>query len=212
MKTNNWKLRSSLWLLVAGLLFTVACSDDVEAPEEENEVEEFTNIEFIFTNINDASDVSRGIWEDEDGFGPLEPVIIQHPTLKAGETYELTFIMENRLVTPVEDVMDEIMDEDDEHQIFFAFDDNLFSDPTGTGNIRDEVNNRTDNDINYLDFDDNGLPLGLITRWTTVEEARTDGKFRAVLAHKPGLKTETSTWNADDIDWDITFDLTIVVE
>lgn len=206
MKKSNYKrvLTYPMTFALAGSLFITSCNkDELEAPEEENVVEEFTNIEFIFTNVNDANDVSKGIWEDEDGFGPMEPVILQHPTLKAEETYKLTFLMENRLVTPVENVLEEILDEDDEHQIFFAFDEGMFSSPEGVGNIADNSGQ-----INYLDFDDNGLPLGLQTEWTTAD-SKTGAKFRAILAHKPGVKDANSSWNSGDIDWDITFDMTI---
>ena len=206
MKKSNFRkaLVYPMAFALTGSLFITSCNkDELEAPEKENVVEEFTNIEFIFTNVNDANDISKGIWEDEDGFGPMEPVILQHPTLKAEETYKLTFLMENRLVTPVENVLEEILDEDDEHQIFFAFDEGTFSSPTGVGNIADNSG-----EINYLDFDDNGLPLGLETKWTTAG-SKTGAKFRAILAHKPDVKGPNSAWNSGDIDWDITFDMTI---
>ena len=197
-------LVSPMIILTAGIFVIASCKkEELKAPEEENVVEEFTNIEFIFTNVNDPNDVSKGIWEDEDGFGPQEPAILQHPTLKADETYKLTFLMENRLVSPVENVLEEIMDEDDEHQIFFAFDAGMFSSPSGVGNIADNSG-----EINYLDFDDNGLPLGLETEWTTAG-AVTGAKFRAVLAHKPDVKGPNSAWNSGDIDWDIEFSIDI---
>lgn len=207
MKTNKLTKMSKhlLALVMMAFLFTACSSDDdgVAPPDEENPVEEFTNVEFIFTNVEDPNDETRGIWEDEDGFGPMEPVILQHPEFKPNTTYRLTFIMENRLVTPVEDVTEDILDEDDEHQMFFAFSESLFSDPEGIGNIQDR-----DGAINYLDFDDNGLPLGLQTEWTTAE-AQTDATFRAVLGHQPGVKSDTSTWDSGDIDWDITFTVNV---
>ncbi|MGY6561474.1 MAG: GTP cyclohydrolase [Luteibaculaceae bacterium] len=206
-QTFNWIKRGLLYpsiaLLAVSVVFSSCDRDEVEPPQEENEVEEFTYIEFIFTNVDDPNDVRKGIWEDEDGFGPLEPAIVQQPTLAANTTYKLTFVMENRLVTPVEDVLDEILDEADEHQIFFEFSTNLFTSPTGTGNIQDR-----NSPINYLDFDENGLPLGLQTNWTTANP-QTGATFRAVLAHKPDVKSPTSTWNSGDIDWDITFNVTV---
>lgn len=197
---------SALFMLMM-LIFATSCSSDddgVAPPAEENPVEEFTNIEFTFTNIEDENDVTKGIWEDVDGFGPIAPVILQHPQFKANTTYKLTFVMENRLVDPVEDLVEEIQDEDDEHQFFFMFDESLFSDPEGIGNIEDR-----DGQINYLDFDENGLPLGLETLWTTAG-AQQNAMFRAVLGHQPGVKSATSTWDSGDIDWDITFDINVV--
>lgn len=190
-------------ILFASFLFVSCEKDDIDVPEEENEVEEFTYIEFIFTNVNDPTDVSKGIWEDEDGFGPMEPVILQHPELSANTTYRLTFVFENRLLDPVYDLMDEILDEADEHQIFFAFDEDLFTSPVGNGNIDDR-----DGPINYEDSDQNGLPVGLETTWTTGAPID-DAKFRAILGHQPGVKTATSTWDSGDIDWDITFSIDV---
>ncbi len=203
-KMNKFKLTQLLMLML--LIIATSCSsdNDVAPPDEENVVEEFTYIEFIFTNTADENDVTKGIWEDEDGFGPIAPVILQHPEFKANTTYKLTFVMENRLVTPVEDLVDEIQDEDDEHQFFFKFDESLFSNPEGIGNIDDR-----NGAINYLDFDDNGLPLGLETLWTTAE-AQQNAMFRAVLGHQPDVKSDTSTWDSGDIDWDITFTINVV--
>ena len=69
--------------------------------------------------------------------------------------------MMNNLETPGEDIGEEIAEEDDEHQVFFAFTDGAFSNPTGNGNI----DNASD-PINYNDQDDNGNPVGLSTSWT----------------------------------------------
>ncbi|MFN6946406.1 MAG: hypothetical protein ACK4ND_15770 [Cytophagaceae bacterium] len=200
MKNSN---KLGIFLLLALFSLAACIKEDIAPPIEENEVEEFTYIEFIFTNQNTPGDVVKGIWEDEDGFGPKEPVILQHPVLKTGQTYILTYVMENRLMNPVENVLEEIKDEEDEHQLFYAFDENVFASPVGIGNIHDR-----NGVINYLDFDENNLPIGLKTEWTTgapVENA----KFRAVLAHQPGVKSATSSYDSDDIDWDITFNLTI---
>lgn len=195
---------ATLLLFVLLSVFSACKKDEIEAPDEENVVEEFTYIEFVFTNTQDPTEVTKGIWEDEDGFGPKEPVILQHPVFKADQTYELTFVMENRLLNPVENLLDEIQDEDDEHQIFFAFDESLFTSPSGTGNIADNSG-----EILYLDSDDNGLPVGLITRWTT-GGPQSGAFFRAVLGHQPGVKTANSTWDSGDIDWDITFSIDVV--
>jgi len=195
-----------LFFLLLGTLLFTACNDDddLPPPQAENEVEEFTYIEFIFTNVNDSTDVRKGIWEDEDGFGPMEPVILQHPVLAASSIYRLTFVFENRLLTPVYNLMDEIIEEADEHQVFFAFDEGMFISPEGIGNIQDR-----NGPINYNDFDDNGLPVGLETLWLTGTAVQ-GASFRAVLGHQPGVKSATSTWDSGDIDWDITFVIDVV--
>lgn len=184
------------------LTFIMSCSD-AEAPDEENEPEIFTDVELIFTPQG-SGEVVRALAEDPTGGLGLDSEFTVQPfTLKANTTYILTFELLNRLVSPVEDVQLEIIDEDDEHQMFFEFTAGAFSSPEGIGNIQDR-----NGPVNYLDFDDNGLPLGLRTSWTTAGPL-TGGKFRVWLAHQPGLKTATSSVNDGDVDFDITFDMTI---
>lgn len=198
-KTNTLR---PLWILILSIFAFAACSE-AEAPEEENETEVFTDIELIFT-AQDGTVVRALAQDPTGGLGVNASFTIQPLTLKANTTYTLTFQMLNRLVNPVEDVQIEIKEEDDEHQVFFEFTNNAFSSPAGSGNIQSR-----NGAINYLDFDRNGLPLGLRTSWTTAGP-RTNATFRVWLAHQPGVKTATSTAQDGDVDWDITFPMTIV--
>ncbi|MDX5479573.1 MAG: hypothetical protein LPJ98_14085 [Cyclobacteriaceae bacterium] len=190
-------------LLAAFFIFSLvfACSE-AEAPEEENETEVFTDVELIFT-AEDGTVVRALAQDPTGGLGLNSSFTVQPITLKSNTTYTLTFELLNRLVTPVEDVQEEIVDEDDEHQIFFEFTNGAFSSPTGNGNIQNR-----NGAINYLDFDRNSLPVGLRTRWTTAGNLQS-GTFRVWLAHQPGVKTPTSTANDGDVDFDITFQLSI---
>ena len=94
------------------------------------------------------------------------------------------------------------MEEDDEHMFFFSFTDGIFSNPTGDGN----VDSRQD-PLNYNDQDENGLPVGLSTRWTT--GAAASGEFNIVLKHQPGQKTDTSDATVGGTDVDVSFSLSI---
>lgn len=197
---KNKKLRHLL--LSLSLLASAFACTDAEAPMEENEPEIFTDVELIFT-AEDGT-VVRALAEDPTGgLGVASSFTVDPFTLKANTTYTLTFELLNRLVTPVEDVQEEILDEDDEHQMFFEFTDGAFASPEGSGNIQNR-----DSPINYLDFDDNGLPLGLRTSWTTGGPLQ-NGTFRVWLAHQPGVKTATSSVNDGDVDFDITFEMSI---
>ncbi len=199
---NNTNKLRQLWIMILSIFVFAACTE-AEAPEEENEVEIFTDVELIFT-AEDGT-VVRALAEDPTGgLGINSSFTVEPITLKANTTYILTFELLNRLVSPVEDVQEEIKEEDDEHQLFFEFTTNAFSSPAGNGNIQNR-----DGAINYLDFDRNGLPLGLRTSWTTAGP-RTDATFRVWLAHQPGVKTATSSAQDGDVDFDITFPLTIV--
>lgn len=196
------KLTSPVLLGLIIAFFAFSCNE-AELPEEENEVEIFTDIELIFT-AEDGTHQVRALAEDPTGGLAVNSSFTVEPfALKTNTTYVLTFELLNRLVDPVEDVQDEILDEADEHQMFFEFTENAFANPQGRGNIQNR-----DAAVNYLDFDQNGLPLGLRTRWTTGGPLEA-GNFRVWLAHQPGVKTATSNVNDGDVDFDITFVMSI---
>ncbi|MEH0157384.1 hypothetical protein V6R21_24945 [Limibacter armeniacum] len=130
--------------------------------------------------------------------------IIDEINLTAGTTYTLTFEIENNLDSPGEDIGEEIAEEDDEHQFFFSFTEDAFSDPTGNGNI-----DNTSDPVNYADSDDNNNPVGLLTTWTTSSDALSDGTFTVRLQHQPDIKSSSTGANDGDTDFDLTFVLNI---
>lgn len=188
-------------LLAVGVLFT-GCDDD-DAPEPENLPEVITDVKLIFTNDADASDVVEARAQDPDGEGVEELEILDQITLKTNTTYTLTYEIFNNLETPGEDIGAEILDEDNEHQVFFSFTEGAFTSPTGDGNI-----DSASDPINYNDQDENGLPVGLSTTWTT-SAAATTGMFTARLQHQPDVKTATSGSTDGDTDFDLMFTLNI---
>ncbi|MGD1947602.1 MAG: GTP cyclohydrolase [Croceivirga sp.] len=210
MKTIETLKNLRLFALLFTAIAVVSCSDDDEAPEEENLPEVFTNVTLIFTPEGGGAAITAEA-EDPDGTGAaglelVDPAI----TLATGTTYTLTFNVENRL-DPNADLNAEIKDEDDEHQIFFAFTDGAFSNPTGDGNIG--AANAAE-PINYNDEDSeaqdgSGNPVGLSTTWTTSTTPLAGGSFTANLQHQPGVKTATSTSENGDTDFDLTFTLNI---
>ncbi len=90
---------------------------------------------------------------------------------------------------------------------FFAFDDEVFTSPAGDGN----TDNR-DDPINYNDFDENGLPVGLSTNWTTecIEDMNVSGTFQVILKHQPGIKSATSTIADGGTDVDLTWNINVL--
>ena len=195
MKTNKL-----VFFLLALTVFIVSCSDD-DGPSPDDGEETITKVDLTFTPTG-GGDAIVATWFDADGEGAGAPVIDDLELIE-GEEYVLTITLTNTLDND-EDVTAEIREEDDEHQFFFAFTENIFADPMGNGN----VDNR-DDDINYNDEDGNGLPLGLSTTWTAGAHTESAGEFRVVLKHQPDLKTETSDANTGGSDVDITFPLTI---
>jgi len=198
----NSAKKYGLYTLLLGGALLASC--DTEDPEPENEVEVFTDVTLIFTNNADASDVVRASAQDPDGTGVQELVIEDEITLTAGATYTLTFEILNALdADDVEDLGDEILEEDNEHQFFFQFTDGAFSNPAGNGNFDDASEG-----VNYNDQDENDHNVGLSTEWTA-GDAQTGSSFRVRLQHQPDVKTGSTGVNDGDTDFDLDFVLNI---
>lgn len=201
MKVSTNLQRYIIAAFLAGVFVLTGC--DNEEPEPVNEPEVITDVKLIFTNDANANDVVEARAQDPDGEGVEELRILDDITLKVNTTYTLTYEILNSLVSPAEDIGEEILDEDDEHQIFFQFTEGAFTNPTGNGNI-----DRASDPINYNDSDDNNRPVGLSTTWTTSATA-IDGTFTAKLQHQPDVKTDTSGATDGDTDFDLTFTLKV---
>lgn len=199
-KFRNFRLMAILFAAIA----ITSCSNDDDVPEEENELEVITDVTLVFTNVADANDVVEATAQDPDGLGIQELVVLDEIDLGVNKTYTLTFEIFNNLETPEEDIGDEILDEDDEHQFFFSFSDDAFTNPSGNGNIDTAAD-----PIAYNDQDENGNPVGLSTSWATTATTLSGGAFTARLQHQPNVKTSTSGVNDGDPDFDLTFVLNI---
>ncbi len=206
MKTikNNFRILSALLALQAAICVT-SCSDDDDAPAEENDLEVITDVTLVFTNDSDNTDVVRARAQDPDGIGAQPLVILDEITLAANTSYTLTFEIFNNLdADDPEDIGEEILDEDNEHQFFFSFSDGAFTNPLGNGNI-----DTASDAIVYNDEDENGYPVGLNTSWTTAVDALIDRTFTVRLQHQPDIKTATTTSEDGDSDFNLEFVLNI---
>lgn len=205
MKTINFKKITIYTLLSASMLFTACKKDDDEVvPAVENEQEVITDVKLIFTNTTDATDVVEAKAQDPDGTGVEELKILDEITLDASKTYNLTFEIMNNLDSPGEDIGDEIKEEDNEHQIFFSFSNDAFTNPIGNGNI-----DTASDPIVYNDKDENGNSVGLSTSWTTSSTQLSKGEFTVKLQHQPDVKTGISGSNDGDTDFELKFVLNI---
>ena len=206
MKTINPFKNLQLLAILFSVIIIIGCSkDDDVAPEEENEVEVFTDVTLVFTNTADVNDVVTASAQDPDGTGIQELQILDAITLAADTEYTLTYEILNALdPADIEDIGSEILEEDNEHQFFFSFTENVFADPTGNGNI-----DAAADPINYNDADENGNPVGLSSTWTTSSTASSGASFTVRLQHQPDVKTATSGSNDGDTDFALTFALNI---
>lgn len=190
---------------LATLFLVSGCSDDDPVKEDIPEV--ITKATLTFTPSGSGS-VVKVTATDPDADGPKSLSIDGEINLVKGITYTLSVEMINELAEPTSadyNITDEVNEEGFEHQFYFGWTGNVFSNPTGNGNI----DNRSDA-VNYKDKDKNNLPIGLSTEWTTSATAIAGtNTFNIVLKHQPDLKSATSTFNDGETDLDLTFPISV---
>ncbi|MEN0067441.1 MAG: type 1 periplasmic binding fold superfamily protein [Myxococcota bacterium] len=182
------------WLPVA--MLAIGC---VETAPEENVQEVFTTVALTFTPQSGGAAIMADFL-DLNG-----EVTIDDIALTNGETYDLGVEFFNELEDPIEDVTLEIMDEDDEHQVFF------------TGGAIDSIVTHT-----YSDMDGGGLPIGLDNEIAATNTG--SDTFTVTLRHLPpedgtvvkvaGLEDTVAASGIGAIagDTDITADFDLTVE
>ena len=207
MKTNRIMNRNFLRLMATALTLVslgviLSCDDDDPAKEDTPEL--ITKATLTFTPTGGGTPVLV-IASDPDGEG-VQDITVDGPiNLGVSKSYTLAIQLINELAQPSDpeyNITEEVEEESHEHMFFFSWTNNVFSDPTGDGNI----DNRND-DINYEDEDHNGQPLGLETSWTTA--TATLGEFRVLLKHQPDLKNASSTSTTGETDLDLTFTINV---
>lgn len=181
--------------MAAGLIFWTGCrKKDDPAPVNENEL--ITTIIIEFTNDDDPQDKVTIEWEDLDGDGSQEPVITSG-NLRVNSTYSANVKFLDKVNN--KDVTEEIEEEDDEHQVYYGFSDQLFT------------------SFEYLDEDRDGKPLGLKFRVTTGQNPLQNASLRVILVHEPDKSRNNpdTPWVynediGDDIDIDATLRVNLV--
>jgi len=190
-------------IVIALLVLLLSFGCEVEDPVREDVPELITKVTLTLTPaVGDPVVVTA---TDPDGEGVQDVQVDGAIKLKTTKRYSLSLTLANGLVKPSDpeyDVTEEVAAESDEHIFFFSWTNDIFSDPSGNGNI----DNRAD-DVNYQDEDVNGLPLGLETLWTA--GAASSGEFRIVLKHQPDLKSATSESGIGETDLDLTFTVNV---
>lgn len=197
-------IRTKYGILILIFVSAFFASCESAEPVKEDTPEMITKATLTFTPTSGAPVVGTAI--DPDGEGVQDLQVIGTLILNRGTGYRLDIELFNELVSVGEegyDITREVQRESDEHMFFFGWEGELFDDPAGEGNIVSRSG-----PVNYSDADGDGLPVGLMTRWTTID-AEGSGQLRVMLKHQPDLKTETSTSSTGETDLDITFDLQI---
>ena len=165
-----------------------SCSDDDDAPEPINEEEVITTMTVTLVNHMNDSDVVTLQTQDLDGDGPGLPELSVSGPLTSGTSYEGSIVWLNEMEEEPEDVTLEILEEDDEHQVFFS----------AAGVVMEFV---------YMDFDGNGNPLG--TQFVLAPISTGSGSVTITLVHEPEKPNDGLDSAGGSIDIQTTFPVTV---
>lgn len=180
MKTTIQQFQFYALALATAITFT-ACSndDDNNTPPPVNEEELITTVTAIYTPQGGGTAITLQ-YKDLDGEGANAPIITVSGAFAKNKTYNGAVTFRNELANPPEDITPEIIEEGDEHQIFYQKTGtlNAFSYGTATSN-----------------FDKNGKPVGLQSVFATTGEA--SGNLTITLRHEPNKNA--SNVSAGDI-------------
>jgi hypothetical protein len=182
--------------LLAPFFFTSCTKEDPVAVLEQ---ELITTITATFTPVGGGQNVVL-TFRDLDGDGGNEPEITVSRNFNTNTTYNGSISFLNESVDPIEDITEEIQELGEEHQIFY----------TTTGDI---------NEFTYssdaANYDENDMPIGLQTVFTTSEFAT--GNLTITLRHEPN-KSGLNVANGDitnangSTDATVTFPITVLRE
>lgn len=187
LKNSTMKKLKFIFPTVLATLFLVSCGGDDDAPEEVNEEEVITTVNLSLTS--DAGNVTMTS-VDLDGDGPNPPVVEVSGNLKADTMYNGTVQFLNQTETPAENITLEVVEEADEHQVFYI----------AGGGLNVETT--------YGDFDGDNNPLGTIL--TLNAGAVSNGTLNVTLRHEPTKPNDGTLAGAGgETDVSVTFNVTI---
>ncbi len=181
--------RAPLALTALALVLASCKGDSVTDPGGETEV--ISRVTLTLTPTVGAA-VSAYI-EDADGNGPNAPAAqVGTLAMPTGATFTGAIRFENRLVTPIANITDEVRTEGNEHRVFYTV--------TGGGVT-----------VTTTDLDSGGRPLGLAFTATapagTTAGART---VRVLLCHYDGVaKPAVAASCTAETDIDVSFTVNV---
>lgn len=186
-----------LLLAVAGISLPSCKNDDDNVPEphKHNEAELITTIKLVLTEAGHDHNEVTAVFKDADGDGGLAPTVFDTIRLKSSSTYNAVILLLDESRTPADTISNEVEEEGDEHQFFFS------------------VSGGAEVTVAYADADDNGVPIGLNSVFTTgAATSNKDGKLMVVLKHQGDEKPKTGNGNADIGDTDVEVSFPIIIE
>lgn len=170
--------------LLSSVLLFISCDKD-DTPDAENEIEVFTKAVIVVTNLSDDSSETYNFeveehdhehsvivqaQEDEEGHGDHTEIELESDS---EYKFEITFLNDSD-PNNVIDMTEEVIEEKDEHLVFYEL--------IGDGISYDTTSGDT--------LDSEGNALNLVTKWTTTAATVVD--VEAYLIHQPTSKTGTT--------------------
>jgi hypothetical protein len=185
------KFNKTIVILASISSIFLACSND-DDPVVINEEELITTVRATLIPQNGGNTIIlKSV--DLDGDGPNTANLSVSGSLDSNTNYSATLEILNETEAPAEDITLEILEEDEDHQFFYSFTNNI---ATAT----------------YKDQDANGNPVGV--QFDLLTGAAATGNFTITLKHEPNKGGENvkagDITNADGAtDVQVTFNLTI---
>ena len=171
--------------LLSSVLLFISCDKD-DTPDAENEMEVFTKAVIVVTNLSDNSSETYEFEVEEHDHDHDHAVLVQNQEgddhgdhteieLESDSEYkfEITFLNDSD-PNNVIDMTEEVIEEADEHIVFYELIGDGISFDTTSGDTRDSEGNA----------------LNLVTKWTTTAATVVD--VEAYLIHQPTSKTGTT--------------------
>lgn len=189
---NPFKLKTMKTMKISAFyaLLTLAmlgCSDDDTTPEIINEDELITTV--ILTLTQESGDQVVLTTIDLDGDGPDEPVTTVVGSFSENTQYQGAVQFLNETEDPAEDITQEVIEEADEHQVFYTISEGL--------NIQ----------TTYEDQDTQGNPLGVQITLST--GTASEGSLTVTLRHEPVKPNDGLESAGGETDISTSFDVSI---
>lgn len=186
-------MKKLIYLFAPVLLLTLtntSCDSDDDTPVIVNEEEVITTLIVNLTPEGGGSTLQFQS-QDLDGDGPDAPVVTTpDQSLVANTAYTGSVLILNETEDPADNITLEVAEEDDEHQFFYT---------TGGG--------LSFAGFNYLDFDENGNPVGIDFNFTTGDAAT--GTLTVTLLHELAKPNDGLASAGGDTDIAVTFPVTV---
>ena len=170
-------------LAATATLFFASCDND-DNPDPVNEEEVITTVTATLVPVGGGTTITLQSRDLDGDDGPNPPVITISGDLAGNTTYNGTLEILNETESPAEDITEEILEEDDEHQFFFEVSGSILG-------------------VTYSDQDGDGNPLGQAFALTTGSAGA--ASLRVVLRHEPTKPNTGLATAGGETDFDITF-------